>query len=74
MNPPSLKVSDYAAAAVPAAASETASAFARLSLAEWEIITRIGSTLFGALLGGAYLVWKWRREARKSTNHPFARD
>jgi hypothetical protein len=47
-----LSPSDYVAAAAPVLGS--------LSLAEINTCAQI----FGALLGAAYLVWKWRREAR----------
>lgn len=52
MNTPRLALPDYLAAAAPVLGS--------LSLAEVNTLAQI----VGALLGAAYLVWKWRREAR----------
>jgi hypothetical protein len=72
MSLPPLKVSDYVTAAVPVGATQTANAFANLSLADWELLTRIGTTLAGFLIGTAFLIWKWRREAkRRDSRLPF---
>ncbi len=65
---PHLKASDYIAAAVPLGAGEAADAIARMTLSDWEILAR----LVGTLLGAAYLLWRWRRDAkRRETNDTF---
>lgn len=74
MNVPHLRKADYFFATLPAAASETAHTVSRLTLSDWEIITRIGTTLAGFLIGSAFLIWKWRREAKRRTNPPFHLD
>lgn len=48
-----LKSSDYIAAAVPT--------FASITLSDLNVIVSI----LGTTLGIAYLLWKWRREAKK---------
>lgn len=49
---PRLSTSDFITAAAPVLGS--------LTLAEVNTLAQIG----GAALGAAYLLWKWRREAR----------
>lgn len=51
-----LNPSDWFAAAAPVLGAGVGS----LTLADWNEAAQ----LFGALLGGAYLIWKWRREAK----------
>lgn len=48
----SLRPADILAAVTPSASA--------LTLAEWNHLVAIGC----ALLGAAYLLWRWRREAR----------
>lgn len=50
MNP--FKLSDYIAAAAPTIAG--------LTLSEWNSL----AGLCGSLLGIAFLIWKWRRDAK----------
>jgi hypothetical protein len=56
-----LRPADFAIASVPAGASIVLKKIADLTLADWNNIAGIG----GACLGACYLLWKWRREARR---------
>lgn len=56
-----LKTPDYLAAAAPLLGNITLGDINHLA------------GIFGALLGAAYLLWKWRREARRQTTPPFPR-
>jgi len=70
MNDQHLKVSDFVAASVPVAAGKTAGVVAALTLSDWQSIASIA----GTLLGAAYLLWRWRRDAKRNSNHPFSRE
>ncbi len=65
-----LRTSDFVAASAPAGTSVVLKTIAGLTLADLNNIAGIA----GAALGGAYLLWKWRREARRGTRPPVARD
>ena len=68
MNDHHLKISDYVAASMPLAVSGAAKTLASLTLAEWNSVAGI----CGAVIGACYLIWKWRREAKKSDSRvPF---
>lgn len=56
-----LRVSDIFAASVPTVTSVAFRTVASLTLSDWKDIASIA----GAVLGAVYLVWKWRREARR---------
>lgn len=51
---------------MPLAASGAGSTIASLTLAEWHSVAGIA----GAIIGAAYLLWKWRKEAKKSDSRP----
>jgi hypothetical protein len=65
-----LRPADFLAASAPAGGSVIATKIADLTLADWNNLAGI----CGAVLGGAYLVWKWRKEARRGTRPPIGRD
>lgn len=55
-----LRTSDYVVASVPVGAKAVAELFATLTLEDLNNLAGI----FGALLGAAFLIWRWRREAK----------
>lgn len=65
-----LRPADFLAASAPAGASIIAKKIADLTLADWNSLAGI----VGAILGTAYLLWKWRREAKRATRPPISRD
>lgn len=72
MNDQHLKISDYVAASMPLAATTAAKTVTDLTLADWNHIAGIVSSVLGAGLGAAYLIWKWRKEAKKADSRvPF---
>ena len=60
-----LTLSDFCTAGAPVIGSF----FAKLTLAEVNTLAQI----VGTGLGAAYLVWKWRREARADVTPPASR-
>ena len=56
-----MKPSDLLTAGAPTLASQLFRGVATLTLSDWKDIASIA----GALLGAAYLLWKWRRESRR---------
>lgn len=56
-----LHPADLFLASIPTVASVTARTVAGLTLSDWKDVASIA----GAVLGAAYLVWKWRREAKR---------
>lgn len=56
-----LRPADFLAASVPTITSFSARIVASLTLSDWKDIASIA----GAVLGAAYLLWKWRREATR---------
>lgn len=51
---------DLVAALAPTLGVKVGGMFAALTLADWKDIASIA----GGVLGTAYLLWKWRKEAR----------
>lgn len=55
------KFKDILVATVPLASKATAECLATLTLDDWNNIAGIT----GALLGSGYVIWKWRRDAKR---------